>query len=257
MEGWVKLWRKSLDSGLLQNPELWTFWCWCLMKATHRHHKQIVGWQTVELKPGQFVFGRKKAAQDLCLTERKIRTCLKKLENLGNLTIYATNKYSVISIVNWESYQQNDQPSDQQNDQHVTSRRPASDHKQECKNGKNVDAEASSSNLAHVNNGIPYKDIIQAWNQAVQNNNAPFPVVKKVGENTQRQRHLKARWKEYPDIEQWKDLFDRVTKSNFLRDKQWFDFVWLVKSPDNFQKALEGKYDNRISKEQNNDGLLF
>ena len=137
MSGWVKLWRKSLDSGMLKNPELWTFWCWCLMKATHKPTKQMIGWQMVELDEGEFVFGRKAAAKELETSERKIRTCLKKLKNLQNLTIKATNKFSIITINNWHTYQQPEIKSDQQNDQHVTSRRPAGDHKQECKNIKN------------------------------------------------------------------------------------------------------------------------
>lgn len=106
MSGWVKLWRKSLDSGLPQNLELWGFWCWCILKASHQHHKQMVGNQIVELQPGQFVFGRKKASQELNVSEKKIRTYLKKLENLQNVAIKRTNKFSIVSIVNWDIYQQ-------------------------------------------------------------------------------------------------------------------------------------------------------
>ena len=132
-DGWIKLYRKSIDSGLMQNPELWTFWCWCLLKASHKTKKQMVGMQMVDLKPGQLVFGRKAAAHELCLTERKIRTIVQKLKNLENLTIKTTNKFSIISIANWNSYQQETSECDQQSDQHVTSKRPASDHKQESK----------------------------------------------------------------------------------------------------------------------------
>ncbi len=121
-DGWVKLWRKSIDSGMLQNPELWAFWCWCLMKATHKPNKQMVGWQMVELEPGQFIFGRKSAARELKSTERRIRTCLEKLKSMQNLTIKATNKYSIISIVNWDTYQQYENKNDQQHDQQVASK---------------------------------------------------------------------------------------------------------------------------------------
>lgn len=106
MSGWVKLWRKSIDSGLPQNLELWGFWCWCLLKASHRVHKQMVGNQILELQPGQFIFGRRKAARELNVSEKKIRTFLKKLENLQNVAIKRANKFSIISIINWDFYQQ-------------------------------------------------------------------------------------------------------------------------------------------------------
>ena len=78
--GYVKLWRKSLDGGWLQNPELWTFWTWCLLKASHKVIVVKVGFQEITLQPGQFIFGRKKASKELKMSERKIRTCIDSFE---------------------------------------------------------------------------------------------------------------------------------------------------------------------------------
>jgi hypothetical protein len=93
--------------------------------------------QEVHLLPGQFVFGRKKASEDTGLTEQQIRTALDSLRKKQNLTIKTTNKFSVISIVNWETYQGNDLENNQQINQPVTSKQPASNHKQERKKEKN------------------------------------------------------------------------------------------------------------------------
>jgi len=137
--GYIKLWRKSLDSALMRNPELWLFWTWCLLKASHKEKKIMVGYQEITLNPGDFIFGRFKASEELCLSERKIRTCLKTLKKTENVTIKVTNKFSVISVINWPLYQGGESESDQQSDQQATSKRPASDHKQECiKNVKNT-----------------------------------------------------------------------------------------------------------------------
>jgi hypothetical protein len=134
--GYIKLWRKSIESGWLQNANLWTFWTWCLMKASHKECKMLVGFQTVDLNPGQFVFGRKKASQELLLSQQTIRTCLEKLKNSQNLTIKSTNKFSIISIVNWDAYQQTEFTNNHQVNQELTSKQPASNHKQECKECK-------------------------------------------------------------------------------------------------------------------------
>jgi len=65
----------------------------------------MVGNQEVKVKPGQFIYGRQKAAKETGLPERKIRTCLDQLIKLRNLAIQTTNKYTLITIVNWNDYQ--------------------------------------------------------------------------------------------------------------------------------------------------------
>lgn len=144
--GYVKLWRKSLDSGMLSNPELWRFWCYCLLKATHKPMRQVVGFQEIDLEPGEFIFGRNKAAQELHTTERKIRTCLDSLRKRKKVTTKTTNKFSIISIVNWPTYQSESEQDDQQDDQPVTNKRPASDHKQEHQEHKEKISIAQSDN---------------------------------------------------------------------------------------------------------------
>lgn len=130
--GYVKLWRKSLNGGILGNQKLWTFWCWCLLKATHKQIKQMVGFQEVLLEPGQFIFGRKKAAKELKISERSIRTIILNLKKHEKLTIKTTNKFSVITIVNWELYQSENTKSTSKS----TSNRPASD--QQVTTNKNI-----------------------------------------------------------------------------------------------------------------------
>lgn len=104
-QSWIKLYRKALESGWLQNPKLWTFWSYLLLKASHKKYKQIVGYQTVELEPGQLIFGRKKASKELKISEQTIRTCLNYLSQCQNITIKSTSKFSIVNICNWETYQ--------------------------------------------------------------------------------------------------------------------------------------------------------
>lgn len=136
--GYVKLWRKILDAGWLKQPKLCTFWLWCLVKASHKEMDIIVGYQKVHLMPGDFIFGRKVASEELEMSEQSIRTNLDFLKSCGNLTIKTTNKFSVISIVNWQTYQSEELTNNQQSNQQVTNKQPASNHKQECKELKNV-----------------------------------------------------------------------------------------------------------------------
>lgn len=172
-EGWIKLHRQALGNGWLQNHRLWAFLCYCLLKASHKATTATVGYQRVALEAGQFVFGRQQAAADLAMTERQVRTCLTRLISTGNLTIKATNKFSVVTVVNWHSYQdtttKGDQENDRQLDQEVTSKRPASDHIQEWKELKNIRKNPSSPEAFRLSGVLA--DLIQENNPCNTNLN--------------------------------------------------------------------------------------
>jgi hypothetical protein len=135
--GYVKLWRKSIESGWLSNHKLWAFWCWCLMKASHKEYDLVVGCQTVHLLPGDLIFGRKAASIELRMSEQEIRTAVDSMRKRKNLTIKSTNKFSIISIINWETYQDQETIDNQQSNQPLTNNQPTTNHKQECKELKN------------------------------------------------------------------------------------------------------------------------
>jgi hypothetical protein len=140
-DGYIKLWRKVLDGDMLKNHKLWVFWTWCLLKASYRDYKLTVGFQEIKLEPGQFIFGLKAASKETKLSIQNIRYCLGSLRGSGNLTIKTTNKYSVLTIINWESYQGNGIENNNQNNKQVRNKRQTSNNKQEDKESKEEEKE--------------------------------------------------------------------------------------------------------------------
>ena len=65
MEGFIKLYRKLLESPVFQNERLLKVFIWCLLKASWKDHEQLVGLKTVQLKPSEFIYGRLKGAKAL------------------------------------------------------------------------------------------------------------------------------------------------------------------------------------------------
>lgn len=156
--GYVKLWRKTLDSGLLTSPDVSQLFLYFLLKASWKEHKMFVGKTVVELKPGQLVFGRVQAAKELKTSEQRIRTALDCLKELKIVNQQATSKFSVISLLNWDTYQNQDSASNQQINQQATSKQPASNHKQEVKEGKeeNTLFVMETTNKTKVRNRVIY-----------------------------------------------------------------------------------------------------
>ena len=83
-ETWIKLYRKIMKSPIWENEKALKIWIWCLLKATHEEREQLVGQQVVELKKGQFVFGRNKASDELQMNENTIYRYIKLLEKIRN-----------------------------------------------------------------------------------------------------------------------------------------------------------------------------
>ena len=120
--GWVCLHRKSLDSMafLSKKAEVWKVWSWCLMRARWQGGTLPIEYQSVKVLPGQFIYGRKEACEELLISERTFRTCITTLVAWGSITVKTTNKYSIATVVNWVTYQSRDG----QNDQPTTNQRP-------------------------------------------------------------------------------------------------------------------------------------
>jgi len=165
-DGWIKLYRKSVDSQVFANDYLWKLWCLCLLKANHKmEYVPIDGIvEPVKVEPGQFITGRfelhadyhqrRRGYEKRFPSPRTVWRWLVSLRNMQNLTIKSSSKYSIISITNWHTYQESDQL--------VTNGCPTGDHKQEV--NKN-DKESMSAKKVdpHVKTFI--LEWIEIWSQ--------------------------------------------------------------------------------------------
>ena len=62
-------------------------------------------WQGMTIERGQLVTGRKALAAQTGLSEQTVRTSLNRLKSTNEITIASTNKFSVITIVNYGKFQ--------------------------------------------------------------------------------------------------------------------------------------------------------
>ena len=127
MEGWIKIHRKMLDNPIVcKDKDYLAVWVYLLLNATHKEIPALFKGKKITLQPGQLITGRLSIAKKFKISESKVKRILIELENDQQIDRQRSNQNSLISIINWNKYQDSDQP--------MTSYRPASDHKQECKN---------------------------------------------------------------------------------------------------------------------------
>lgn len=76
---------------------------------------------------GSLVVGREKLAKDLGLSERQVRTALNHLKSTNEITIKTTNRFSIVTIVNWEKYQDKEEETTNKTTNNKSDKRPTND----------------------------------------------------------------------------------------------------------------------------------
>ena len=145
-KGYIKHYRKVMDSFVWTNPYMYKLWSLCLMKAAHEKRKFLFNGKEVWLNSGEFVTGRdaltfemnKGAKREHQVNSTSVWRWIKLFEKEGMLDIKSTTKYSVISISNWGAYQSDEQQVD---NKWTSSEQQVDTNKNEknYKNEKNID----------------------------------------------------------------------------------------------------------------------
>jgi DNA-binding transcriptional regulator YhcF (GntR family) len=121
LSGWIKLHRALSDHWLASNPDSLSVWVHMLMLANHAETKRQINGSVVVVLPGQIITSRRSLSEKTGVQESKVERILKRLESEQQITQRGLSKFRVISIVNWDEYQSNEQQSEQQ----VNSKRTA------------------------------------------------------------------------------------------------------------------------------------
>lgn len=141
MEGWVKLYRELLAKSIWESstPEQKCVLITVLLLASHKQKDWIWQGKRFTVKPGQFVTSLSSLASTAGVTIQNVRTSLVKLEKYEFLTSQSTNTGRLISIVNWELYQDDDEePNKPSNKELTKSQQRANKELTTIKNVKNV-----------------------------------------------------------------------------------------------------------------------
>lgn len=100
MSGFIKLHKKLIEWEWFTDANTFRVFIYCLLKANYKDKP----WKGQVISRGSFVSSPEKIGIDLGLSRQKVRTSFDKLSP-NDLTIKPTNKFSLITIVNYGKYQ--------------------------------------------------------------------------------------------------------------------------------------------------------
>lgn len=243
-KGYIKLYRQISDTPVWTDSDKLKLWLMCLMKATHEGKTQVVGNQIIELKPGQFITGRTALYDEFNRGVKKDRRVdgltlfrwLNLFEKMEMLYIKKTNKYSLVTVLNWDKYQ---------------GQRTTSEHQVNIKRTSNEQQLNTNKNDKNIKNDkkedICYQQIADMYN----NTCVSFPRLTKLSDD--RKKAIKARLRTYT-VDDLQRVFSMAEQSDFLKganDRNWSaNFDWMMKDS-NMAKILDGNYTNKKSQVKN------
>lgn len=111
MSGWIKLHRGIFDHWISSDPEYLCVWLRMLTEANFEDKKHLFNGSLIEIKRGQIIFGLEAWSAKTGVTIAKLRRMLDMLEKDKMINRQKTNKYSLISILNYTKYQDDDRQS--------------------------------------------------------------------------------------------------------------------------------------------------
>lgn len=272
MASWIKIFRELLQWEWFQKAEMVQLFIYLLLKASCTDKQ----WQGITVKRGQLVTSNATMRQDLRLSEQQIRTCIKRLISTGEITYKSTNRYVVITICNYDKYQEignsiNEQNNEQTNNQSTDEQRAINEQSTTSKEIKNIrskeyniidikqesgsnDQLSSASNEAKAvqpekpkTEKLPFKEIKEMWNETCPG----FPKLFTISEA--RKNKMRLRIAEMGGLEKAlpliKQIFEKMQQSKFLKGdnkRGWkASFDWLFENDKNWVKVYEGNYDNK------------
>lgn len=236
---YIKLSRKILEWEWYSDINTCRLFIHMLLKANWKQGK----FQGVEIERGSFASSYRTLSLETGLSERNVRTSLKRLISTGEVTIKRHPKFSVFTIKNYNTYQS----SDRQTDSQVTVKRQSNDtqvttieegNKERINNYTSSDEEVTP--LRQPEDKV-FATIRELYNSVC----GSYPRLVKMSEK--RKKAISARLRTGYTVDDFRKVFEIAESSDFLKGKNkrnWSaDFDWLI-CDSNMAKVLEGKYSN-------------
>ena len=260
-DGWIKMFRCFLEWEWYDQTSMVRLFLHILLKANYEDKK----WHGVVIKRGQLVTSFANLSAETGLSLQVVRSCLDKLQRTGEVNKQSTSQYTIITVCKYADYQQIEDVEQKTNNIQITSEQQASNkrvtneqqqhkniRKKEYKNIYTLSKERESDAVASEpkkasKDVVDFAGLISFFNRAMEQAKAIIPRCQSC--EGKRREFVRARIREH-GMDKVYEMITKASESDFLNGKNgrgWIaDFTWLFR-PSNFQKVLEGNYDNRTN----------
>lgn len=153
---WIKLHHTITKWEWFTIPEMVQIFIYLLANAAYKD----TSYQGRTIRRGQLITSVENIRSDTRLSTQQIRTCLKRLESTNEITRKSTNKFSVITICNYDKYQADKEDEQQPNNNPITNEQQSNNNITELQNNINY----ISLNNAHARESLIPPDLEDCFN---------------------------------------------------------------------------------------------
>lgn len=146
--GWIKLHRKILDWEWFTSPSTLQLFLYLLLRANKEDKK----WRGILIKRGQLVTSVATISEETKLSTQQVRTSLNRLKSTNEITSKTTNRFTLVTVCKYESYQLYEEVEQQTKQQALqqTNNKQITNKQQQLKNNKNIRNNKKESILTNV-----------------------------------------------------------------------------------------------------------
>lgn len=114
MDGWISVNRRLQNKSWYRDSEYVHVWIHLLFNASHTDKNVWINGNEIIIKRGQLLTSRKVISEKTGVMQSKVYRILNRYESEHQIEQQKTNKYTIITIVNYDKYQRNEQQIEQQ-----------------------------------------------------------------------------------------------------------------------------------------------
>ena len=250
---WLKLHRKIADSVVMSDDWLCRLWISCLVKTNWK----IGYFKGQKIEPGQFAFSYRVWSESLAVSHGKLKRGLKKLCDEEIITLKSGTLFSVVTLCNWTTYQDDlaedgTQTERKRNADEHTNGTPVNTDRRREERKKAKKEEVSVDNEVD-RRPKSAKEFCIRWNAFV----ADKPRLKKVRFNRETgepsgklKKHINSRLKEKGWYSDFREAIQLLPLARCADGSDWQpDLHYLTRNESNVSELLEGKFDWRVGSE--------
>lgn len=133
MNGWIKIHRKLINWEWYADSKMVHLFLHFLLSANHVDGN----YRGIPIKRGQLITGLNKITEATGISAQSIRTCINRLKSTNEIQVQSTNKYSIITICNYDDYQLNDFDANKQTTSKLTNEQQTNNKQSTTNNNTN------------------------------------------------------------------------------------------------------------------------
>lgn len=253
MSGWIKLHRQIQECFLWRIKEPFdkrSAWIDLLLLMEHQNKNIMIDGKIETIKRGSYMLSIEKLCDRWMWSRNKVKRYLDVLEREHMIVTRRTNKGTLVSVVNYCIYQNQDKQGEPPNELALELALEPPDELPDEPQIKNI-RNKEDKNIYIVSNDTicqtqDVRRVVDKWNELEKYGIAS---IKKLTSSSNRYRMLNARIKQF-SLDDVLTAIENIKDSSFLQGKSdsrrpWvITFDWFVK-PNNFPKVLEGQYSDK------------